>query len=288
MIPKLEELPNFPVTFRTDPVGFQPYKREPKTLSRPWAVPGTPGLEHRIGGLEKQDVTGNVNYEPMNHEHMVHLRAEKVAGIVQDIPDVVPEGDAEGDLLIIGWGSTYGSITAAVRSKRAAGKKIGQVHLRYLNPLPKNVGEVMARYKKVLVPEMNLGQLVWVLRAKFLVTPSHPSPGKPSWFRMIEPRLTRSSSERERPYSKKDLPRPTRRCAGARAAGTTPSWPPCSRSSPSWDPAERFVVFRDRLLQPLPVLHEHLRLPHHSRAGARRGHGPQAGRGRTSTLGRHR
>jgi 2-oxoglutarate/2-oxoacid ferredoxin oxidoreductase subunit alpha len=186
-IPELSELPNFPVTYATNPEGFLPYKREPHTLSRPWAIPGTPGLEHRIGGLEKQEGTGNVNYEPMNHENMVHMRAEKVERIAQDIPDIVPEGDAEGDLLIIGWGSTYGSITAAVRNKRAAGnKKIGQVHLRHLNPLPKNLGDVMKRYKKVLVPEMNLGQLVWVLRAKYLVDAiSYPKvQGKP--FRVSE------------------------------------------------------------------------------------------------------
>jgi 2-oxoglutarate ferredoxin oxidoreductase subunit alpha len=190
-IPQLSELPSFPVTFRIDPEGFQPYKREPQTLSRPWAVPGTPGLEHRIGGLEKQDGTGNVNYEPLNHEHMVHLRAEKVERITQDVPDVVPEGDAEGDLLIIGWGSTYGSITAAVRNKRAAGKKIGQVHLRWLNPLPKNLHDVMKRYKKVLVPEMNLGQLVWVLRAKYLVDAiSYPKvQGKPFQVSEIEAKI---------------------------------------------------------------------------------------------------
>ena len=155
--------------FRTDPEGFQPYSRDPKTLGRPWAVPGTPGLEHRIGGLEKQDGSGNVNYEPLNHEHMVHLRAAKVEAIAQDVPDVVPVGDAEGDLLIVGWGSTYGPITAALRAQREKGRKIGHVHLRHLNPLPKNLGAVLARYKKVVVPEMNLGQLVMVLRAKYLV-----------------------------------------------------------------------------------------------------------------------
>jgi 2-oxoglutarate/2-oxoacid ferredoxin oxidoreductase subunit alpha len=196
-IPELSQLPDFPVKFATDPVGFLPYKREPQTLSRPWAVPGTPGLEHRIGGLEKQDGTGNVNYEPLNHEHMVHLRAAKIAGIVQDVPDVVAEGDSEGDLLIIGWGSTYGSITAAVRNKRAEGKKkIGQVHLRHLNPLPKNLGEVMQRYKHVLVPEMNLGQLVWVLRAKYLVDAiSYPKvQGKPFQVSEIERKIDEVAS----------------------------------------------------------------------------------------------
>ena len=168
-IPDLSELPEIPVVFRKEAEGFHPYSRNEQTLARPWAVPGTPGLEHRVGGLEKQEVTGNVNYEPLNHERMVQLRAEKVELVVQDVPDVVPAGDPEGDLLLVGWGSTYGSITAALRAQREKGKKIGHVHLRYLNPLPKNLGEVLKRYKKVVVPEMNLGQLVWMLRAKYLV-----------------------------------------------------------------------------------------------------------------------
>src|SRR5690348_5558246 len=168
-IPKVEEIAAFPVKFANNPDGFLPYKRDPQTLARPWAVPGTPGLEHRIGGLEKQDVTGNVNYEPLNHEKMVRLRAAKVEAIGQDVPDVIAAGDPDGDLLIIGWGSTYGSITAALKAQRAAGHRIGHVHLRYLNPLPRNLGEVMERYSKVLVPEMNMGQLSWILRAKYLV-----------------------------------------------------------------------------------------------------------------------
>src|SRR5579864_20926 len=168
-IPQLHEIPEIPVHFVTDPEGFLPYKRDPQTLARPWALPGTPGLEHRIGGLEKQDVTGNINYEPLNHEKMVRLRAAKVEAIGQDVPDVVPSGDPDGDLLIIGWGSTYGSITAALKTQRAAGHRIGHVHLRYLNPLPRNLGQVMERYNKVLVPEMNMGQLSMILRAKYLV-----------------------------------------------------------------------------------------------------------------------
>jgi len=168
-IPNPSEIPQFPVHFTTDPQGFLPYKRDPQTLARPWAIPGTPGLEHRVGGLEKQDVTGNVNYEPLNHEKMVRLRAAKVEAIGQDVPDVVPAGDPDGDLLIIGWGSTYGSITAALKPQRAAGRRIGHVHLRYLNPLPRNLGQVMERYSKILVPEMNLGQLSLILRAKYLV-----------------------------------------------------------------------------------------------------------------------
>jgi 2-oxoglutarate/2-oxoacid ferredoxin oxidoreductase subunit alpha len=168
-IPELSELPEIPVHFETNADGFKPYRRDPKTLARPWAVPGTPGLEHRIGGLEKQDVTGNVNYEPLNHEHMVRTRAAKVEAIVQEVPDVVPEGDPSGDLLIVGWGSTQGPITAALKAQRARGRRIGHVHLRYLNPLPKNLGDVLMRYDKVLVPEMNMGQLVMILRAKYLV-----------------------------------------------------------------------------------------------------------------------
>jgi len=168
-IPTLEELPEIRVKYRTEREGFMPYTRDPNTLARPWAIPGTPGLEHRIGGLEKQDVTGNVNYEPLNHERMVRLRAAKVATIVQDVPDAVPAGDPDGDLLLVGWGSTYGSITAALRAQRAKGRRIGHVHLRHLNPLPKNLGEVLKRYRKVVVPEMNMGQLLWVLRAKYLV-----------------------------------------------------------------------------------------------------------------------
>jgi 2-oxoglutarate/2-oxoacid ferredoxin oxidoreductase subunit alpha len=168
-VPTAAELPQIPVVFETNPEGFLPYKRNPSTLARPWAIPGTPGLEHRVGGIEKQDVTGNINYEPLNHEHMVRTRAEKVEGIAQDIPEIVPEGDPSGDLLIIAWGSTAGPITAAMKPMREKGHRIGHVHLRYLNPLPRNLGEILKRYKKVLVPEMNMGQLSMILRAKFLV-----------------------------------------------------------------------------------------------------------------------
>jgi len=168
-IPELSDIPEIPVKFATDPVSFLPYKRDPQTLARPWAVPGTPGLEHRIGGLEKQDPTGNINYEPLNHENMVRVRAAKVAAVAQDIPNVLPDGDPEGDLLIVAWGSTCGSITAALKAQRAKGRRIGHLHLRHLNPLPSNLGDVLKRYKRVLVPELNMGQLLWVLRAKYLV-----------------------------------------------------------------------------------------------------------------------
>jgi 2-oxoglutarate/2-oxoacid ferredoxin oxidoreductase subunit alpha len=168
-IPNLDEIPAVPAHYETNPVDFLPYRRNPDTLARPWAIPGTPGLEHRIGGLEKQDVTGNVNYEPLNHEKMVRIRAAKVEAISQDIPHSLPIGDPEGDLLIVSWGSTCGAIMQSVKAQRELGRKIGHLHLRYLNPLPGNVGDILKRYRKVLVPELNMGQLLWVLRAKFLV-----------------------------------------------------------------------------------------------------------------------
>jgi 2-oxoglutarate ferredoxin oxidoreductase subunit alpha len=172
-LPDVASLADIGVDFATEPNAdgtFQPYLRDPQTLARPWAVPGTPGLEHRIGGLEKQDVTGNVSYYPDNHDLMTRLRAQKVAGIASDIPELEvddPGGDAE--LLVLGWGGTYGPIAAAVRRARANGWKVGQAHLRYLNPFPRNTAEVLRRYDRVLVPEMNLGQLRKLVRAEFLV-----------------------------------------------------------------------------------------------------------------------
>jgi 2-oxoglutarate ferredoxin oxidoreductase subunit alpha len=168
-VPGLGELPAIPVRFHTDPADFRPYARDAATLARPWVVPGTPGLEHRVGGLEKQDVTGNISYEPLNHERMVQLRAAKVEAVAADVPDVVPAGDPGGDVLIVGWGSTCGAITAALAAQRAKGRRVGHVHLRHLNPLPRNLGEVMERYRHVLVPELNMGQLLFLLRARYLV-----------------------------------------------------------------------------------------------------------------------
>ena len=168
-LPRVEDLPDLRTEFRTDPVGFHPYERDPETLSRPWAIPGTPGLEHRIGGLEKEDVTGNVSYDPANHERMIHLRAEKVARIANDIPDLEVFGDPQGgELLVLGWGSTAGAITGAVNVSRRDGLPVSRAHLRYLNPFPKNLGEVLARFNKVLIPEMNLGQLSLLVRARFI------------------------------------------------------------------------------------------------------------------------
>jgi len=169
-LPSPDELPPIPVRFRTDPAGFLPYARDPETLARPWAIPGTPGLEHRIGGIEKEDGAGDISYDPLNHEKMVRLRAEKVERISRVIPPQTIVGDPEGELLVVGWGSTYGTIAAAVEHRRARGRaRIGHLHLRYLNPLPGNLAELLPRYRKILVPELNMGQLRWLLRARFLV-----------------------------------------------------------------------------------------------------------------------
>jgi 2-oxoglutarate ferredoxin oxidoreductase subunit alpha len=167
-LPDLDRLRAIEARFRTDPRGFLPYKRDPDSLARPWAVPGTPGLEHRIGGLEKSDETGNVSYDALNHERMVHLRAAKVERVAEDIPLAQPDGDGEGGLLVIGWGSTYGAITSAVRRARKLGKRVSHLHLRHLNPFPRNLGDVLAAHETILVPEINLGQLALLLQARFL------------------------------------------------------------------------------------------------------------------------
>ncbi|MCX2954919.1 2-oxoacid:acceptor oxidoreductase subunit alpha [Lentzea sp. NEAU-D7] len=168
MIPDVETLPDLTVEFATDPENFQPYSRDPETLARPWAVPGTPGLQHRIGGLEKQDVTGNISYDPENHDKMVRLRQAKIDGI--EVPDVVVEDpDGNAKVLVVGWGSSYGPIGAAARRVRKLGLPVAHAHLRHLNPFPKNLGDVLKSYEKVIVPEMNLGQLALLLRAKYLV-----------------------------------------------------------------------------------------------------------------------
>lgn len=167
-LPKVEELPDLRIEFRNDPVAFHPYERDPETLGRPWAIPGTPGLEHRIGGIEKEDVSGNISYDPENHERMVHLRAEKVERIARSIPPLEPIGDPDAELLVLGWGSTAGAITGAVNTARRQGLKVARVHLRHLNPMPPNLGELLAHFPRVLVPEMNMGQLALLLRAKYL------------------------------------------------------------------------------------------------------------------------
>ncbi|MCW8812042.1 MAG: 2-oxoacid:acceptor oxidoreductase subunit alpha [Chlorobium sp.] len=167
-VPHTSEIPDISVKFRTDPEGFYPYLRD-KNLARPWAIPGTPGLEHRIGGLEKSDIYGNVSYDPENHDKMVKLRTEKIKNIANDIPDLKVDGDEKGDLLVLGWGSTYGSIKDAVIKARNSGLTLSQAHLRYVNPLPKNTESVLRNFKKILIPEINLGQLARLIRSEYLI-----------------------------------------------------------------------------------------------------------------------
>jgi 2-oxoglutarate ferredoxin oxidoreductase subunit alpha len=167
-IPDVSELPTIDLAFRTDPEGYHPYARHEKTLARPWVRPGTPGLEHRIGGLEKKNVTGELSYDGPNHELMVHLREERVQRLTNDIPPIEIDGPDSGDTLILGWGSTHGAIKAALRRLREQGAEVSHAHLRYLNPLPADLGDVLDRFERVIVPELNLGQLAWLLRARYL------------------------------------------------------------------------------------------------------------------------
>jgi 2-oxoglutarate ferredoxin oxidoreductase subunit alpha len=164
-----------------------PYARDEETLARPYAIPGTPGLEHRIGGIEKQHITGNVNYDPENHHLMVKLRQEKVDRATNDVPLVEVMGEKTGKVLVLGWGSTYGSISSAVEKMQRDGKSVSSAHLRYLNPFPKNLGEVIQGFETVIVPEMNLGQLCTMIRAKYLVdaVPFSKVKGRPFQIREI-------------------------------------------------------------------------------------------------------
>src|SRR6266404_3029650 len=168
-IPEINELPEIKINFATEPSNFMPYGRDPETLARPYAIPGTPGLEHRIGGIEKQHLTGNVNYDPENHHFMVKLRQEKVDRVANDIPNIEIFGESTGKVLVLGWGYTHGSITSAVEKMQREGKSVSSAHLRYLNPFPKNLGEVLAGFETVIIPEMNLGQLCTMIRARYLV-----------------------------------------------------------------------------------------------------------------------
>jgi 2-oxoglutarate ferredoxin oxidoreductase subunit alpha len=168
-IPHVDEIPEFKVDFRTDPEGFYPYSRD-KNLARPWAVPGTPELEHRIGGLEKSNIYGNVSYDPDNHDKMVKLRTEKISNISNDIPDLKVDGDSSGEILVIGWGSTYGTIKEAVAKARNSGMRVSQAHLRYINPFPKNTEKVLKSFRTILIPEINLGQLARIIRSEFLLS----------------------------------------------------------------------------------------------------------------------
>ncbi len=168
-IPDLAELRELEVEFRTDPTGFLPYARDPETLARPWVIPGTPGLEHRIGGLESEDLTGNISYDPENHDRMVRLRAEKIARIAREIPPTEVHGAERGQLLLLGWGSSFGAIRTATDELLAAGRAVAHAHIRHLNPLPPDLGEILSRFERVLIPEVNRGQLRQIVRAEFLV-----------------------------------------------------------------------------------------------------------------------
>ena len=169
-VPDVDGLERFPVTFRKDPEDFHPFLRDEATLARPWAVPGTPGLEHRVGGLEKDTVSGHISYDPANHQWMTELRAGKIDGIAEDIPlQEVEQGADSGHLAVVGWGSTYGPISRAVGNLQEQGREVAHIHLRYIWPLPRNLGDLLGRYDRILVPEMNHGQLVNLLRAKYLL-----------------------------------------------------------------------------------------------------------------------
>lgn len=168
-IPDPNTLPVFTAKHPTATEGFAPYLRDEVTLARPWVIPGTPGLEHRIGGLEKKSVTGTVNYEPENHDYMCRTRAEKVSRIVNDIPPTEIFGDTSGELLVVGWGGTYGAIRTGVEHCQGRGMKVSRIHLHWINPFPKDLGDILKRFKHVLVPEVNLGQLVKLIRAEYLV-----------------------------------------------------------------------------------------------------------------------
>jgi 2-oxoglutarate ferredoxin oxidoreductase subunit alpha len=177
-VPSVVDLPDLTVEFAREPNGtdadgnpvFQPFLRDERTLARPWAVPGTPGLEHRVGGIEKANITGNISYDPDNHDLMTRLRAGKVERIAESIGDLeVDDPSGEAQVLVLGWGSTYGPIAAAVRSVRNTGAKVARAHLRHLNPFPANTGDVLRSYERVLVPEMNMGQLALLLRGRYLV-----------------------------------------------------------------------------------------------------------------------
>ena len=199
-IPDVTAIKPFPVQFRRSPDGFHPFVRDPQTLARAWAVPGTPGLEHRIGGIEKDYNSGNISYDPDNHHKMTKVRAAKIAGIADDIPlQKVEQGDDTGDLVVVGWGSTYGAIAQAVLGARKSGLQVSHVHIRYMNPMPKNLGELLRGFKRVVVPEMNNGMLVKVLRAEYLVDAQgfNKISGQPFKIAEIEAEIRRQLSASE-------------------------------------------------------------------------------------------
>jgi 2-oxoglutarate ferredoxin oxidoreductase subunit alpha len=186
-VPSVDDYKPFPVTFRTDPEGFHPFVRDDKTKARAWAVPGTPGLEHRIGGIEKDYDSGNISYDAANHQKMTDIRRDKVLGIADDIPlQDVALGEETGDVAVLAWGSTYGAVHQAVNNMRKKGEKVSHIHLRYIWPLPPNLGALLKGFKRVIIPEMNDGQLVTLIRAQYLVdaVPVNKVSGQP--FKVAE------------------------------------------------------------------------------------------------------
>jgi 2-oxoglutarate ferredoxin oxidoreductase subunit alpha len=230
LLPDVTSLPTISPDFASGPnhvdddgnPSFQPYKRDPETLARPWATPGTPGLMHRVGGIEKADVTGNISYEPANHEKMVHLRADKVAGIARSYPATVVDGDEDAELLVLGWGSTWGAIGAAVKQLRADGHRVARCHLTHLFPLPLDLGDILRRYRRVIVPEMNLGQLSRLVRAEYLVDATAVSKvqGLPFTGAEIEEHLVEALESLAGDGSSEALDRTRARLAGAGSAPT--------------------------------------------------------------------
>ncbi len=199
-VPKVADLTPFPVKFRTDPEGFHPFNRDEQTLARNWAIPGTPGLLHRIGGIEKAFDSGNISYDPANHAKMSRVRADKIANIANDIPEAkVDVGTDSGKLLVVGWGSTYGAIREAVQNCRDAGADVSHLHLRYINPFPKNLGQLLSQFDHVLVPEMNMGQLVKVLRSEFLIPAESYAKiqGQPFKIGELEARIKQTLASKE-------------------------------------------------------------------------------------------
>jgi 2-oxoglutarate ferredoxin oxidoreductase subunit alpha len=190
-IPDPADLPTIQYKYAEGGEGWHPYLRDPETLARPWAIPGQKGLEHRIGGIEKAEHSGDISYDPENHHRMTYLRKQRVDGMVQDVPDLEVSGPEEGDVLVLGWGGTHGAITSACENARAKGLSVASAHVRFLNPFPANLGDVLSRYKHVLVPELNTGQLVWMLRAKYLVdaVPFNKVSGLPFKIAEIEGKL---------------------------------------------------------------------------------------------------
>jgi 2-oxoglutarate ferredoxin oxidoreductase subunit alpha len=187
LIPDFDDYEPFPVKFHDDPEGFQPYLRDPESLSRIWATPGTPGLEHRVGGIEKDYNSGHISYDPDNHQKMTNVRAAKILGVAKDIPpQKIEQGEDSGRVAVVGWGSTYGPISRAVSDLRAEGRQVSHIHLRYIYPFAPNLGNLLAGFDKILVPEMNTGQLITILRSEFLVPAEGLSKVNGQPFKIVE------------------------------------------------------------------------------------------------------